>query len=380
MELVTTRVVAGGAALARASDGRIVLVDGALPGERVDVEVTSTRRDHLTARVTQILDPSPARIEMPCEFARAGCGGCGWQHVALDTQRALRVDIIGDALRRIAHVDDAPIRETVQLPPTGSRTTVRVAVVDGRPAFRRAHSHDTVTVDHCLVAHPLVDEVLHTGDFTGASEVTIRAGARTGDRSLLAKPAGVRVDVAADVAQGPRARIHEVIAGRRLRVSARSFFQASAEGADALVALVRDAVEPDQTVVDLYAGVGMFAALLDGARSVVAVEWNRSAVADARANLEGRDATVTREDVARWRARAVDVVIADPSRHGLGRDGASTVLACAPRRVVLVSCDAAALARDASLLRDGGFHLTSVTPVELFPHTPHIECVSVFDR
>src|SRR5262249_10213714 len=136
----------------------------------------------------------------------------------------------------------------------------------------------------------------------------------------------------------------------------------------------------NRTVVDLYAGVGMFAALLDSPRSIIAVEWNRSAVADARTNLEGHEATVTREDVARWRARHVDVVIADPSRRGLGRDGAATVLACAPERVVLVSCDAAALARDTTLLREGGLHLTSVTPVELFPHTPHIECVSVFDR
>ena len=97
-------------------------------------------------------------------------------------------------------------------------------------------------------------------------------------------------------------------------------------------------------------------------------------------NLEGRAARVVRSDVGRWRGSNVDVVIADPSRVGLQRDGAATVLRCRPERIVLVSCDAAALARDVVLLERGGFTLTSVTPVDLFPHTPHVECVSVLDR
>jgi 23S rRNA (uracil1939-C5)-methyltransferase len=379
MELRATRMVAGGSALARAADGRVALVEGALPDELVRVDVTADRADHLRARTVAVIEPSPARVEMPCPHARDGCGGCGWQHIAIAAQRTFKQDIVRDALRRIAHVDDPPLVETVALPATGYRSTVRTLVVDGRPAFRRAHSHDPISIASCLVAHPLVDEVLTTGRFGAAHEITVRAGLRTGERCIVVEPASESVEVANDVRQGSRAHIHETVLGQRFRISARSFFQIRPDGADALAHLVRDAVGADRSVVDLYSGVGLFSALLASPRRVTAVEWNRNAVRDARVNLASTPTRVVRADVGRWRGAPADVVIADPSRTGLHKEGARTVLACDPERVVLVSCDVAALGRDVKLLADAGFALTSVTPVDLFPHTPHVECVTVFD-
>jgi 23S rRNA (uracil1939-C5)-methyltransferase len=90
-------------------------------------------------------------------------------------------------------------------------------------------------------------------------------------------------------------------------------------------------------------------------------------------------ARVVRADVGRWRPEPVDVVVADPSRAGLGRAAVRVVVGCHADRVVLVSCDAAAFARDVALLRDGGYELRTITPVDLFPHTPHVECVAVLD-
>ena len=380
VELDAGRIVAGGDALARAADGRVALVEGALPGERVRVEVTEDRSDYLRGHVVDVLDPSPARVAEPCPFARAGCGGCTWQHVTVEAQRAYRRDIVVDALRRIAGCAEPPLRNTVALPAFGYRTTVRALVVDGRPAFRRRHGHEPVPIDECPIAHPLVDDVLRHGRFDEAREVTIRAGARTGERSILADPPGAALQVADDIAQGADARIHEEVAGLRFRISMRSFFQVRADGAEALATLVREAVGVDRRVADLYCGVGLLAGIVENPRSIVAVERGRSAAADARVNLGGRAARVVRSDVGRWRGSNVDVVIADPSRVGLQRDGAATVLRCRPERIVLVSCDAAALARDVVLLERGGFTLTSVTPVDLFPHTPHVECVSVLDR
>jgi 23S rRNA (uracil1939-C5)-methyltransferase len=365
MELVPTRIVAGGDALARADDGRIVLVDGALPGERVRVGITADRADHLRALATDVLEPSPARITEPCAHARQGCGGCTWQHVDVDAQRQYKRDIVVDALRRIAHVDDPPLADTVALPSTGYRTTVRALVHGGRAAFRRRRSHEPVDVDSCLVAHPLVDELLRDGRFPGAREVTIRVGANTGERAVRTDPA-----------RGREAHIHEVVEGARLRISMRSFFQSRADGAAALAQLVRAAVGRDRVVADLYCGVGLFAARLDEPRRVVAVERDRFAVGDARHNVAGR---VVRADVDAWRPERVDVVVADPSRAGLRRAGADTVLACRPERIVLISCDAAALARDTKLLTAGGYRMRSVTPVDLFPHTPHVECVTILD-
>ena len=125
----------------------------------------------------------------------------------------------------------------------------------------------------------------------------------------------------------------------------------------------------------------MFAGVL-AARgwAVTAVEGARSAVTDARANLRDLDVRVIRGDAMKWTARNADLVVADPSRNGLGRGGVDVVAATGARRVILVSCDPASLGRDAGLLRDAGYELTSVTPVDLFPHTSHIEVVSIFDR
>jgi 23S rRNA (uracil1939-C5)-methyltransferase len=373
-------MVAGGDALGRADDGRVALIDGALPGERVRIEVTADRADHLRGRVVEVLEASPARVVPPCVHAREGCGGCGWQHVATETQPQLKLEILRDALTRIARIDEPPLAEPVVLPMEGFRTTVRALVVDGKPAFRRHQSHDPVLIDSCLVAHPAIDELLREGNFGRATEVTLRVGTGTGERAALADPAETILDLPPDVMRGKSAHVHEVIDGHTLRVSINSFFQSRTDGAETLARLVREATGPDRVLADLYCGVGLFAVTADTPRRVVAVERGRAAVADAKHNLKGRDARIVRADVGKWKGNKVDVVVADPSRAGLGKDGARTILACDPERVVLVSCDAAALARDVGLLVGADYKLTSVTLVDLFAHTPHIECVTILDR
>jgi tRNA/tmRNA/rRNA uracil-C5-methylase (TrmA/RlmC/RlmD family) len=178
--------------------------------------------------------------------------------------------------------------------------------------------------------------------------------------------------------------VHEVAAGRSWQISAESFFQTRADGVDALVAVVGAAageLGDVTTAVDLYSGVGVFAgALAESGWSVTAVESSRSAVGDARVNLAGLDVDVVRGDVTTRTPAHADLVIADPNRAGLGRTGVAVVVATAATRAVLVSCDAASLGRDAGLLREAGYNLTAVTPVDLFPHTAHVEVVSVFDR
>src|SRR5882757_8156158 len=187
-------MVAGGDSLARADDGRVALIDGALPGEKVRIEVTADKADLLRGRVVEILEASDARVVPPCVHAREGCGGCGWQHVATETQPQLKLDIIRDALTRIARIPDPVLGEPVLLPTEGFRTTVRALVVDGKPAFRRHQSHDPVMIDSCLVAHPAIDELLRDGNFGRATEVTLRVGVGSGERAALAEPAEMILD------------------------------------------------------------------------------------------------------------------------------------------------------------------------------------------
>jgi 23S rRNA (uracil1939-C5)-methyltransferase len=240
-----------------------------------------------------------------------------------------------------------------------------------------------------MVLHPLLDELVHDGRFGDATEVTLRCGARTGERLALVTPNALAVALPDDVRvvgadalrAGKRAWIHEVIDGVSLRVSAASFFQARPDGADALVAAVRRAAGssgPETRVVDAYAGVGLFSATVARDAAVVAVERSASSVADARVNLAGLRARIVRADVEKFHAVGADVVIADPARAGLGRVAVQKLAATHASRFVLVSCDPAAFGRDVALLRAAGYDLTNVDLVDLFGHTSHIELVSTF--
>jgi 23S rRNA (uracil1939-C5)-methyltransferase len=392
--LAVTAMAVGGEGVAREASGRVVFVEGALPGEHVRVAMTDERRHHARAVVAEVVEAAPERLDPPCEFVAAGCGGCGWQHVEPGAQRALKAGIVAETLARLGGLDGPEVSPGPVLPTSGYRTTLRgLADREGRFALRRHRSHDLVAVPACLVAHPRLAEVAAEGRFPAGSEVTLRVGARTGDRMVIVDgpegtegtvdvPDGVRVVTGAELAGGKRAWLFETVAGVRLRVSARSFVQAGPDAAEALVAAVGEAMGGPAvgSLADLYAGVGLFAATVGQGARVVAVEASASATADARVNLAGRDAKVVRSAVARWRARAVDAVVADPPRAGLGPDGVRVVAATRAERVVLVSCDAGALGRDAKLLRRAGYAWTGSTLVDAFPHTPQVEVVSRFER
>jgi 23S rRNA (uracil1939-C5)-methyltransferase len=369
-----------GDAIARDPAGRVVFVKGALPGERVRVQIVAEHPKSASGSITELLEASPHRITPPCPEVARGCGGCPWQHVSIDGQRQMKHDLILNAIR-FAGIEPPAPRPTVELAAWGYRTTVRAGVKDGRAGLRGTRSHDLVDVDTCAVAHPLLAELLVGRRYAGADEVLLRCGAGTGERLVFPTPSHVGMLVPDDVS---REHIHELAAGRLWRISAHSFFQTRADGADVLCGLVASAADElgaASTAIDLYSGVGLFAGVL-AARgwSVTAVERAPSAGADARVNLRDLSVRVLAADVTRWRPPPAELVVADPSRIGLGRRGVDVVAASGAHRVILVSCDAIGLGRDAALLRRRGYALTSLTPVDMFPHTFRVEVVSVFDR
>ncbi len=394
--LEPTAMAAGGAALARDADGRVVFVAGALPGERVMARLTEAKRDFARAVAVEILDPSPDRVAPPCPALAAGCGGCTWQYVSADAQSRLKADIVVDALRRIARLGDPPRPDAWAMAERPLRTTARLGVTaDGRAGHRpRGTAGEAVETDTCLVAHPLLDELIVAGRYPGADEVLLRVGVASGERVALVRAGAKAVQVPPGVTvvqEGDRrtAFVHEAVAGRSFRVAADAFFQPGPVVAAGLVAAVSaavgDALPAGGLLVDAYAGVGLFASVLgaaSGAR-VVAIESDPPAVADARVNLADLDARVVPMEVGRWRPAAgdanADVMVADPSRTGLGRPGVRSVAASGAGRLVLVSCDPASLARDVVLLGDAGYRLAGVTLVDAFPHTFHVETVARFD-
>ena len=400
LELEPTVLVAGGEALARDADGRVVFVRGALPGERVRARVTERRKEWARAEVAAVLTASPDRVEPPCPSVAEGCGGCDLQHARPEAQPALKAAMVVDALRRLGGIDEPPVVLGAPLPAVGFRTTVRAAVSEGRAGFRRHHAHSIVFPDECLVAHPLLADLLVSGDFAEATEVTLRVGAVTGERMALLAPSADGAVLPRDVLAvgtkamkaGRRAWIHDEVAGRRWRISARSFFQTRTDGAEALVDAVAragGAAFGGARLVDAYGGVGLFAGSLlagtlpDGVErpvSAVLVERSPSSVADARHNLEGLDARVVKADLEKWSPSPADVVVADPARSGLGRTAVNALVATGATTLVLISCDPASLGRDAGLLAEAGFRLERSELVDLFPQTHHVEVVSRFSR
>ena len=376
--------------------GKVHFVEGALPGDLVEVEVVREKRSWARARTVSVIEPGPARRPAPCPHAPA-CGGCDLQHADEAAQREWKREVLADQLHRIAGLEGPPVGAVVAPGADfGYRNRMDFSVLGSRPALHRRSSSELVGLDQCLLlAPPLVELFGRLGDLTGASALTIRAGINTGDLLVVltgdlpaaADEWGAAVcrshregtEVVVD-----RDHLYEEVAGRRFRITASAFFQNSTSGAEALVALVGDAVSGRTgRLVDLYAGGGLFACTVGGGfERVVAVEAAEPALSDLRANTLGSDVEIHADRVERL---VIDgsgdtTVVVDPPRSGLGRDGVDTVIGLAPERLVYVSCEPASFARDVGYLGESGYALTSATPVDLFPQTHHIETVAILDR
>ena len=389
------RLVAGGDALGHLADGRVVFVPGALPGELVDVQITQAKKDFARGTVASIMEPSTHRIAPPCEHVARGCGGCSWQHLDVAQHMEAKIAIVREALRRNGKIETLEVTAGGFVPPTASRTTLRMAVTpDGRLGFRRGGSHDVIDTPTCLVAHSLLNDFIGDVRVTGATEATLRCGVATGEVGIWLHdedgedvPGATVTGLPSHVVVGRKAMLHEVVQGVSLQVSMASFFQASQVAAELLVSAVNDAAGDAALsgeygpIIDAYGGVGLFTAtLVDTDIPVVLVESNPSACSDARSNLHDHDVSIEQIAVEQWRVQDAGLVIADPARNGLGAMGVNAIVATEAKRIVLVSCDAVAGARDIRLLLDAGYACEGVTVLDLFPNTPHVEVVSAFSR
>jgi len=373
--------------MARDTDGRVVFVEAALPGETVDVEFTEVKRDFARAQLRSVAVASTQRVTPPCAHVAEGCGGCNWQHLAASAQHDAKVEIVREAFARTGRLPEVRITRGASVGHDALRTTVRMAATpDGRLGFRRAGSHDVVGVEHCLVMHPRLAELVTFVGVRGAGEVTLRCSDATGERGVWSHDRARLLGLPDDVATGAGAVVHEEVAGVRLRVAMESFFQASRQAAELLVDAVGRASQglldgSEGPVIDAYGGIGLFSAtLVPHDVQAVVVESSKSACDDAYSNLRGHTADIVQARFEQWVAQPAGLVIADPARSGLGKPGVGVVVETDAPRVVLVSCDAVAAARDARLLVDAGYQLDNIEVLDLFPHTHHVEVVATYNR
>ena len=383
------KVVAEGDGLGRLSDGRVVFVEGGLPGELVRIRVVKQSRDYARAVTTEIIEANSRRVEPPCPHVADGCGGCDLQHASLDLQREIKLGIVRESLERLGRIASPDVRANGLVSRVGARTTVRMArTSSGTLGFRRRRTHDVVPVDHCLVLHPeLSGLVSGLSAPEGVDEVTARIGVASGERGAWWEPADLSLTSSTRLdARDSTGFVHEQVMGRSFRVSMGSFFQSSPEAAAAIVGAVASAAGPPATwpsgaFVDLYGGVGLFSALVPPSdQEVTVVEGNPLACADAVQNLSDRVARVIESRVEDWTPERAAVVVADPARDGLRARAVDVVVATETPVLVLVSCDPASLGRDARLLTEAGFEFEWAEVLDPFPHTHHVEVVSRFVR
>ncbi|AXT84826.1 tRNA/tmRNA/rRNA uracil-C5-methylase [Aeromicrobium sp. A1-2] len=382
----------GGHCVARL-DGQVVFVRHTLPGERVRIRITDRSKSFLRADAIEIIEPAAGRVEAPCAYA-GQCGGCDFQHVDPAVQRALLGDVVREQLRRLANIAWDGEVEAVEPAATGWRTRMQFAVDEqGRPGLRRHRSHEIIPVDRCLIAHPELPQVLgRTWDAESVEAIV----SSTGDR-LLVTDASIPDDVEDAVdgvvavdgtVRGGKGSVVEQVLAADFRVSGSGFWQVHPDAAATLVEAVIEGAQvgAGDTVLDLYAGVGLFTTFLadeageDGA--VLSVESDRGASRDARRNLHDLPQvrlvgeTVERALGQRLLGVTADVVVLDPPRTG-AKKAVRGIVDLAPRRIVYVACDPAALARDLAAFGAHGYRLDSLRAFALFPMTHHVECVAV---
>lgn len=416
-------------------DGFTFFVEGALPGEKVDVEVLLVKKTYGTGKLLRIIHESPDRVKPVCPlFAR--CGGCQIMHLDYQAQLAQKRQRVVDAFHRIGKLTDVEISPCQASPaPLYYRNKVQAPIKQGkngiRVGFYARNSHDLVDVDTCYIHCELGQEVYET-----ATELLKSSGISAYDwkslkgelRHLIVKTAVNRKEalvvivtrgkatpsleqVAEEICQrhpevkGVIQNInpspHNVVLGRQyvclaggsymeeeilgllFRVSPASFFQVNPWQARQLYQQVIDwaALKGTETVLDAYCGVGTLSLLLAReAKQVIGVECVQQAIDDAEKNAalnEIENVTFVCAEAEKWiqHSEPMDLVVLNPPRKGCDPEMIQAVGKMQPPKVLYVSCDPATLARDLAGLREYGYQIDAVQPFDMFPQTAHVETV-----
>jgi 23S rRNA (uracil1939-C5)-methyltransferase len=433
----------GGAGVAR-HDGYVVFVEGGLPGDLVRAEVVKAKRDYASARVTELLEPSDERVPERCEHGGAPCPGSPWQALRYEGQLEHKQRQVDEALARLGRLSGyelEPILPAVEtwryrnkLEYSFGSTDVGLAlgfhargeweqIVDARDCQLASEPNNAVrnlVRDWCseqgLNAYDrrtrtglLRNLVVREGRRTGALQV--RLVTAQGDFDTTALTAAVRerfpsvsllwtrTNAAAEVSFGGETvmlteaePLEEELSGLRFRISPEAFFQTNTEMAERLYELAASyaGLTGRERVFDIYCGIGTLSlAFALRSSEVWGVDVAEAAIGDAIENARLNevdnvhffvgDARRALRPLAE-RAPRPDIVVVDPPRAGLSQKVVRRVLETRARRVVYVSCNPTTLAPNARQLVDAGFRLVKVRPVDMFPHTPHIECVALLER
>ena len=436
VELRIDSLAFGGAGVAR-TDGYVVFVQGGFPGDRVRAVIGKRKRAYAEARVIEILEPSTDRVPPVADHP-----GALWQVLPYQRQLEVKEAQVDEALRRIGKLDGFTLEPILPAlaqwryrnkleysfgtDDSGSlvcgfhaagRWDEIVGLTDCLLASHRANEARERIVQWCreqgLSAYDrrtgeglLRNLVVREGRRTDALQVRLVTAPGQLDRDSLATAgAGLngllwtRQDSVGETTQGGDTellsgseRFDEVLSSMRFSISPEAFFQTNTEMAEQLYELAIEYAQPRgfERVYDLYSGIGTIAlSISPQVAEVWGLEVVPEAVADAIANARANevdnvnffagDVRLALGELTQ-RAGRPDVLIVDPPRAGLSQKVVRRIIESAPQRVIYVSCNPTTLAPNAAQLVQAGFELRRVRPVDMFPQTPHIECVAELVR
>lgn len=400
-EVRIEKMVQGGEGMARLADGRVCFVAGALPGELCKVAVTFTKKDFARGHVVEVLEgANPDRVEARCPLY-GKCGGCNLQHLDSEKQAEYLAQVERENFRRIARIE-LPESFTVHTGPAwGYRNRARVVVVCDqagdkpivRFGFRKQESNSVALFKNCPVLTPALNEFLQgkareifAGKFRPGREMEVNLfdnGAGEISYYYEGMPASEFSENAVSVAE---------ICGKEIEADASVFFQSNLALLPALVKSVRDAVDEglvsgessDEWLIDLFSGVGFFAAmLLDKFKRVTTVERDDNCLRYAKLNLSEKCESVSAPAEDWLQENVVDVpatLIVDPPRTGLPKEALDAIANSSVNRLIYVSCDPVTLARDTAVLAQSGFKIRRAEAFAFYPQTPHLEMMLVLAR
>ncbi|MBL8858010.1 MAG: class I SAM-dependent RNA methyltransferase [Planctomycetes bacterium] len=365
-------------------DGCVVFVPQSAPGDTLLVEIVEVQKRHARARLIEVRAPSGDRRTPHCGHFEH-CGGCTWQHVSAEAQRAAKARHLTDALERLGGLKlETPIEvRFAEEYGYRSRATLSFTGRGGALGFRRARAHAVEAIRECPVLVPELQRELTRlqADQARIPSQAVEVQLAAGDERVCTTFVDARGHVCGVVEKD--ATVEQRVGDLHFTWDARQFFQGNRRLLETLVQTAVDGAR-GSTALDLYCGAGLFSlSLAKNFEQVLGVEGLSRSV-----DLARRNATVNNIKNVRFEARAVadalahadfahrvDFVLLDPPRAGAGAEVVRAIARREPREVRYVSCDPATLARDVALFRDEGYEVVSVVGLDLFPQTVHVEAV-----
>lgn len=378
VDVTVERIIPRGYGFAHA-DGKTVFVSLAVPGDRLKCEITETKGNIAFAEIVEILEPSPQRIDAPCQYFGT-CGGCDMQQMAYADQLAAKVEIIKDCLRRIAKVDFNDEIKVIGSPAEfgyRSRAQWHLNAASKSIGYYKRNSGELVPIENCPILVPELNNELRRlrNEFPWEQmweEKGFVDAAVGQDGGSLNSPGVFEPE-----------EITYTAKGERFRYSAGVFFQGNQTLIDALLTTAIDG-ESGNTALDLYCGVGLFS--LPMARNferVIGIEENPAAIEYAKLNAAANGienvkfhAEGVRQYLKGNKPKNVDLVVLDPPRAGTEKETIQNVIALNAPRISYVACEPSVLARDLKRFDEAGYAIDSITAIDLFPQTHHVETVA----